>query len=125
MDANIPRPLKTAAVIQTVSGVVNLCFASWMTWFAVSCVCGMLTLPFGSLGGVCGLSSLLLVPLGMVEIGAGIYGLMNPREAAGVMKVVAYLEIAALLIGGLTGTIAGAVVLRMLNDDEVVVFLEG
>lgn len=124
MEEEVPQPLKTAAILQIVSGVVNWFVMAWLSWFAIGCVCGTLTFFIGGLGGICGLFSMLLVPIGWVEIGVGVYGLMNPKEAAPIMKYVTYLEMGSILLGGIPAAIIGFVVTGMLGNDEVVAYLE-
>jgi hypothetical protein len=124
-DEHIPQGLKVSAMVQVVSGVINLALTSWMSWLGVSCLCGTLTLPFLSVGGFCGFASLLLIPLGLLEIGAGVYGWLNPREAAPVMRGVAALEVSSLLVGAFPSAIAGAFVYSTLKQDDILVYLEG
>ncbi len=125
MEEDIPQPLKTAAILQIVSGLVNWFVMAGLSWCMVGTVCGMLTIIVGGFGGICGLVGLLLIPIGWVEIGAGVYGLMNPKEGAKIMKYVTYLEMGSVLLGGIPAAIIGFVVTGMLGNDEVVAYLEG
>lgn len=125
MDESTPAPLRNAAIVQLVSGLIDFFVMGWLAWFVIGCFCGVLTLPLGSVGGFCGLLSFLLVPLGLLEMGAGIYGLMNPREGASAMRLVSWLEIAGLFVGGIPGAIAGGCVQMLLSGDDVVAFLDG
>ncbi|MBM4368206.1 MAG: hypothetical protein FJ102_18485 [Deltaproteobacteria bacterium] len=61
----------------------------------------------------------MLLPLGVVEIIAGILGLTNNPAAVTMGRIVAYVEIAAVLLGGITTCIAGVVAIIMLNKPEV------
>jgi hypothetical protein len=125
MEEDIPQPLKTAAILQIVSGLVNWFVMSWIAWMSIGCVCGALTFIVGGLGAMCGIGGLLLIPIGWIEIGAGVYGLMNPKEGAKIMKYVTYVEMGSVLLGGIPAAIIGFVVTGMLGNDEVVAYLEG
>ncbi|MCA9567879.1 MAG: hypothetical protein KC656_08555 [Myxococcales bacterium] len=121
----VPRPLRLAAILQITSGLLNILLVSWVAWLGISCFCGVVTFPFLSAGGVCGLFSFLLVPIGMLEFGAGVYGWLDPREGVSAMRLVAWAEIAGILVGGLPSAIVGLVVRALLGRDEVLVWLEG
>lgn len=124
-DEIIPQNLRLAAILQVVAGILDVALMSWVSWFGISCVCGMVTLPLLSAGGFCGFAGLLLVPIGLLEIGAGGYGWMNPREGAWTMRKVALVQMAAALCGGLPSMIVGIAVRRLLSTDDVLVYLEG
>lgn len=123
MNPDVPQSLKIAAITQIVSGAVSVFMMWWISSCMVSTVCGILTLGFG--GQLCGLLSWLLIPLGMVEIGVGIFGLVNPKEAAKFQKIVTFVEMGAILAGGVTNAVCGGVAFMMLSKDESVAFLEG
>lgn len=123
MEDQVPQRLKMAAIAQIVSGLINITMGWWMSSCIVGNFCGLFTLYMG--GQLCGMVSCLILPLGLVEIGAGAYALMQPREGAGVARIVSFLEIFALLGGGLVAVLAGIGVQVLLNDDEVAAYLEG
>lgn len=122
MHEVVPPQIKTAAVAQVVSGGLSILMA-WLGSCMVGSFCGIATLGFG--GQFCGLLPFLLIPIGIMEVGVGIFGLMNPREAASAMRIVSFVEMGSILVGGLTSAIVGGVVYRMLGQDEVVGYLEG
>jgi len=125
MEDEVPQPLKTAAILQIVSGLANWFVVAGLSWCTIGTVCGMLTFFLGGLGGICGLFSFLLIPIGWIEIGVGVYGLLNPKDAAPFMKYVTYLEMGSIILGGIPACIVGFVVSSMLGNDEVVAYLEG
>lgn len=124
-DEIIPQNLRLAALLQLTAGVLDILLMSWVSWFGISCVCGMVTLPFLSAGGLCGFAGLLLVPIGLLEIGAGGYGWIDPRQGAWTMRNVALVQMAAVLCGGLPSMVVGIAVRRLLSTDDVLVYLEG
>lgn len=83
--------------------------------------------PLGCLGWfgfICGFWGLILVPVGIVEIIAGIYGLTAPKKSATVLKISAGLEIVAMVAGGIISLIVGILSLVFLRDPEVLEFFE-
>ncbi len=124
METDVPQKLKNAAIAQIASGLINWFVMSTMMCFFGSTICSLLTFFIGGLGGVCGWVALLLTPIGWVEIGVGVYGLMNPKEAAKFMKYVTYLEMGAVILGGIPAAIVGFLVSGWLADDEVVAYVE-
>jgi hypothetical protein len=122
MNDETPQALKNAAIAQLVSGLINFMVMPGIMWFAWSMfagVCSVFTFGLGSLFGLCGFVSCLLVPIGMVEMVSGGLTLANPRQGAPIMKIVAMVEMASLLCGGFISCIAGFVVSRMLADEQV------
>jgi hypothetical protein len=115
--------LRAAAIMQLVSGVVNLLIVSWLAsvlWVTVGgafsmivltvCTLGLCPLPLGSL---CGFVGLVIGPLAILEIVSGIVGLSNPRGARTLMMVTAVLELLSLLVGSPVAVLAGAVSLGL------------
>lgn len=118
-----PSRLTGAAIAQLVSGVVNL-FGMWaLASMFYMTVCGGITAlitagacPFGT---VCGFAPWLLIPLGLLEIIAGILGLASPRSAVTLIKVTAVLEIVAIAAGGLGSLVAGIIAIVLASGQEV------
>ena len=128
MTEDTPQALKTAAIIQIVSGVVNFLFMPamvWLGWSLFASICSAVTCGAGSILYFCGFASCLLTPLGIGEMIAGGLTLANPKQGAPIMKIMSMVEIVSVLFGGLGSCIAGVVVFRMLADPEVTTYLEG
>lgn len=133
MDAP-PDKLKYAAIAQIISGLVNIFITSWVVCTAVQfggALCGTVLMvvtfglcPVGYLVGCLGYLGFLAVPLGVIEIIAGILGMTNPKSGGTMMKITAILEIVGILIGALPGAVAGGLVLMFLSDDQVKAYLE-
>lgn len=64
------------------------------------------------------------MPVGIVEIIAGIYGLTAPKKSATVLKISAGLGIVAMVAGGIISLIVGILSLVFLRDPEVLEFFE-
>ncbi len=115
-----PDNIKSAAILQLVSGVLNVFFTS-VTIAIGSTVCAVPTM---GLSGFCGFLTCFLVPLGFVEIVVGAMALQNPKNA-GMLRNVAYLEMFSFFFGGFIAAICGGMVLSMTNDADVKAYLEG
>jgi len=120
-----PEQIKQVAILQLVSGLVTLFFMTCVSWFTIATVGAVCTFFLGGLGGVCGLVSMLLIPIGIFEIVSGVIGLTNPEGAGPIMKICSYVEVVGILFGGLSTALAGGVSMTMLNQPEVVAYLEG
>ncbi len=120
----VPANLKNAAILQLVSGFLNIFIVSWVVWAGIGTFCGVLTFFLGGLGGMCGLAGCALIPIGLIEVISGGMALANPKSGGTFVKYVSYLELASLLFGGLISAIAGGVVMSMMGDDEVIAYLE-
>ncbi|MBX2802728.1 MAG: hypothetical protein KTR31_33920 [Myxococcales bacterium] len=120
MHDDVPDNLKKAAMFQIVSGLVNLVVLPALIWAGAG-LCGAVT--FG-LGGLCGLASCALWPIGIFEIVAGAIGLSDPRRGAALMRYATFAEYASLLAGGVHSAVVGYVVSSMLDDAEIQAFLE-
>ena len=123
-----PASFKTIGILQLVSGLLQI-----PTWFIVfvcgsngiACVGGALTAFLGGCGAFCGFGafiSVLLLPIGFLEILSGILTLATKEPHRGFIKGVAVLEMAGLLCGGLIGAIVGVLVWIRLQDDDVEAF---
>ncbi len=118
----LPEPVRNAAIAHLVSGIVSIFVMMpvlYFGWQMVALGLGLVTFGIGAVLGCCGWSACLLLPLGVVEIIAGILGLTNNPAAVTMGKIVAFVEIAAILVGGVTTCIAGVVALMMYNKPEV------
>ena len=115
-----PGNIKSAAILQMVSGVINVFFTS-VTLGLGATVCAVPTM---GLSGLCGIFGCLMGPLGFVEIIVGAMALQNPKNA-GMLRNVAYLEMMSFFFGGLIAAVAGGMVLSMTNDADVKAYLEG
>jgi len=119
----VPEQLRTAAILQLTSGLVNWFIMSAVMYFGLGCTAAACTFWIGGAGGLCGLWGCLLIPVGIFEFIVGIMGLTNPKPAGGLMKVVAYPEMASLIFGGLPAAIVGVIVYGWLNNPDVVAYL--
>lgn len=118
-----PSRLTGAAISQLVSGVVNLFGMWWIASMFYMTVCGGVTAlltagacPFGT---ICGFAPWLLIPLGLIEVIAGILGLASPRSAVTLIKVTAVLEILAFAAGGIGSLVAGVIAIVLASGQEV------
>src|SRR5687767_11050760 len=122
-----PGRVSGTAILQIVSGAINLTVMWWLVGMVVGTSCGgvtaLLSLGACPIGVFCGLVSWFLIPLGLLELVAGILGLANPRGGGSLMRVVAILEMVSLLCGGLGSFVAGAIGIGLLADPEVKAFL--
>lgn len=121
---DVPSNLKSAAILQLVSGLITvsvMCCISWMTIGTIGFLC---TLVVGGFGGVCGMLGWVLVPIGIFEIVSGTLGLTNPKVGGKVMKICSFVEVGAILFGGLSTALAGGVALVLLRDADVQQFLQ-
>lgn len=113
------------------SGGLNLLVMPWVVLFVVGMgggtVCGILTIWMGGLGafcGMCGWLGMILVPVGIFEIVAGVMGLTNPQTGGKVMRIATFVEMGSIIVGGLTGLIAGIIAMMMLRDPEVAGYID-
>ena len=134
-----PAKLQQVAILQLVSGVVNVFAMAAVVSLVlggsagvVGSFCGAIIAgvgcPLGCLGffgWMCGFWGLALLPIGILELVAGLVGLVNPEGSGTVMRVAAMAELSSLLFGGLVSTVVGVVALGLLRDEEVVLYLEG
>ena len=120
-----PASLKNAAIAQIVAGLINVFFMSFVSWFGIGTVCGVLTIILGGFGGVCGMLGCLLIPFGVVEIIVGALALSNPKSFGSISRMLGFVEVAALLLGSIPSAIAGGVVVMMTGSEEAKAYLEG
>jgi len=139
MEDVAPPQLRYAAIAQIVSGLANIFLFSWMIFFfwtiagftvgtILTGLCAALGCPFGCIGylpSCLSFTGFLVVPLGILEMIAGVLGLTNPRVGATMMKFVAVGEILALLIGAIPSAIAGGLAFMFMLNPEVRAYLEG
>lgn len=123
-----PGKLTGTAVTQLVSGLVNLFVMWWLGGMVVGLGCGaasgVVTLGMCPFGGLCGFVPWLLIPLGVFELVGGIIGLANPKGGGKMLRIVAFAELAGVLVGGFGSLVAGGLSLFLLSDGEVKAFLE-
>jgi hypothetical protein len=124
MEQEVPQQLKTAAIVQLVSGLVNWFMMAFISYFTLGIILGVCTFWIGGLGAICGMWGCLLVPIGIFEVVAGVMGLTNPKGAGQIMKYASYAEMAGVIFGGIPGAIAGFLVQKWLSEPDVVAFLE-
>lgn len=129
-----PSQITVSAVAQLLSGILNVFLMSWLlatvlgTVFTTvgGAVTGVLTCgmcPFGAVGGICGFASCMLIPVGVMEIVAGIGGLANPRGSVQIMRYTAWLELVSLPFGGAISFFVGALAVVSLGAPSVALFL--
>ena len=138
-DDGPPRQLQTIAIIQLVSGLVNILLMAALVTITLTAVGGtagtcvsvifaMLGCPLGCvgvLGWACGLWGLALLPIGLFEVVAGGVALVNPEPSPTLIRAAAIAEMASLLFGGLNSAVAGVAVWSLLKDPDVVGYLDG
>lgn len=118
----VPDAIRNAAIVQLVSGLLNMFVMPLFGSMFLSTFCGIFT------GGLCsciGVVTCLLWPVGLLEVVGGALGLMDPRAHASTMKLISYVEIASIVLGGLLSAAAGVAVQVLLRDDEAMTYLEG
>jgi len=121
----VPARMKTAAIIQLVSGALNIFVMPLVVGMVIGTCMGVLTIFLGGIGACCGAVGWILVPIGIFEVVSGIMGLTNPQSAGGIMKIAAIVELVSILFGGLLSAIAGGFTMMSLNDPEVAGYIEG
>ena len=126
MNDDTPQSLKTAAIIQLVSGLVNLFMpaVAGFGWTMFAAACSPFTCGASNLLGLCTFGACLLWPLSIAEILGGALTLANPRQGAPILKVVSILEMASIVCSGFVSCIAGFVVYRMVSEPDVAGYLE-
>lgn len=122
MSEAVPERLKTAAIMQLVSGLINVFVMTWIASFTLGLAGSICTLGFG--GQFCGFLACFLAPIGLFEIVAGAMGMTNPRDGARVMRIASFVEMASLLAGGIPSAIIGFLVLQWMGEPEVAAYLE-
>lgn len=120
----VPDNLKNAAIAQLISGLINMFIMPVLGYLVIGTVCAVLTFFIGGCGGIFGCLTLFLWPIGVCEVLAGIFGLVNPKQGAPIMRIVSFLEIASILAGGIISAIVGFVVISMMRSNDVVEFME-
>ena len=113
------------AALQVVSGLFNLLVMSWtasLVFGAGSAVLGTLATcgcPVGAAAGLCGLWSLALIPLGLLEVVTGVLALSRRPQWAWLAPLTATAEIASLAFGGVGSFVVGLVAMGVLRDENV------
>lgn len=117
-------PVKAAAMIQLVAGLLNVLLMSWVSaafWVGVGgvasvfvmaiCTLGICPLPVGS---ACGAAGAFIALVGLVEILAGAVGLSRPEASRPMLQATAVIEILSVFLVNPVSVVAGVVVLAML-----------
>ena len=125
-----PQKLKNAAIIQLVGGIIDLLFGWGLASMVGGCLGTIITSPCMCIGipapgALCGMLGFLVIPIALLELGSGIYGMTNPKAAGGMMKIVSFIQMGGLLTGSLTSAIGGVVAYMQLADPEVTAYLTG
>lgn len=118
---------RAAAIVQLVSGLVNLFVVSWVSsflWVTIGgsvsvfvmavCTLGVCPLPVGAL---CGFAGIGIALVAILEIVGGAVGLANPEKAKAPMMGIAGVGIFSVLLGSPVAVVTGAVVLMLLATD--------
>lgn len=137
MSTQTPARLTQAALLQLVSGLINVFVMGALVTVLLGTVgggvgsfCGTIVAavgcPLGCLGffgWICGVWGLVLLPIGMLEIAGGAMGLMMPESAGTVMRAAALAELASFAFGGVISGVIGVVAMGFLRDPEVAGYL--
>ena len=127
-DQKLPDKLNTAAIIQIVSGVLNVFFMGTAVYMVVGLGGGtiilMCTMGLCPIGYICGFAGFLLAPVGMFEILSGIMIMTKNPAALKIQRIVSIVQKVAILFGGIGSIIASFVVDGMVNDPESLAYLE-
>jgi hypothetical protein len=125
----VPQKFQTMAVLQIVAGVCNMFFGWWIgmvLWSTFGTVCtGVMTLGLCPFGMFCGMLSLAIVPIGMVELLVGILMLASPQTVKGFVAWLPLLQIPMIFLGDLISPVLGIASFAIGRDPEVVGFIEG
>ena len=117
-----PAQIRTAATLEIVAGGVNLLLTWWLASTALSCGWGMVTSVFTlglcPIGVFAGFLSFVLIPLGLLEVLAGVLVLTDSRNARLFFGWLPWLQLASLLVGGLSSAVFGLAVWVMLREPE-------
>ena len=131
----VPEKVRTLAIVQLVTGIIDV-FFGWALatclWYigatactAVTGICTAGMCPIGIVAYLGTFAAFLILPIGLLEIVAGILGLTNPKQIPILPKIASVAGLVGLLFGGLTSAVGGGVAMYLLLDPEVKGFLEG
>ena len=127
-DKKLPDKLNTAAIIQIVSGVVNVFFMAGVSYMVLGMGGGIITaictLGMCPIGVLCGFVAFLLVPVGIFEILSGVMIMTQNPNALQIQRYVSIVQKVSVLFGGVGSIIASFIVDGMVNDPESLAFLE-
>ncbi len=117
--------MKVAATIQLTVGILNLLVVSWMAclfWFSYGgvvsmlvmaiCTLGLCPLPIGS---ACAVVGPVIAAMGILEIVAGVAGLVHPKTSRSLTFGVAVCGMLSIFLGNPISVVAGVVVLAVLS----------
>lgn len=131
---NPPDNLKYAAIAQIAGGAVDMLFGWWIAmtmWTMFGSIFGSILV--ACTGGICfigaclpalGFAGFLIIPASLMQIVAGVVGMVNPKGGAMFMKIAAGLGLLALPLGGLGTAIGSGVSLYFQTRPEVKAYLE-
>lgn len=127
-DQKLPDKLQTAAILQIVSGVLNVFFMAGVSYMVLGVGGGLITaictLGMCPIGVFCGFVAFLLVPVGIFEILSGVLILTHNPSALQIQRYVSIAQKVSVLFGGIGSIIMSFVVDGMINDPEVLAYLE-
>lgn len=123
-DHQAPDKLKNAALLQLVSGAVNISVMAFMSYICIGGCFATLSAPIGSPCAIFGLAGCLLWPIGMFELVAGAMFFTNPRQHKELARIAAGVEVVSLLLGGFFSAFVGGMVLMTLGDEQVQEYLD-
>lgn len=129
MDPAPPEQLKSLGIANVIGGMINMTMG-WaigsMIWSTGGALCtGVATCGACPIGGMCGLFSMLIIPLGMVELGIGIALMTNPQPVKGVLPYLPFAQFGAVLLGDFVSPILGVIGLTMMKNPDVAGYIEG
>ena len=83
-----PGQLTTVGILQIISGFINICGMSAVSYFGITAICGgataLITLGTCPIGALCGYAACILIPIGILEVISGILVLAGNPSNAGI-----------------------------------------
>ena len=121
MASDRPPALTNALYVHIGSGAFHI-LTWWISSYVLGCVFGLPTCGFLS---VCGAASVLLVPVGLFEVGLAAWALQDPRAAHPWLVRLRWVEGGSILLGSVTGPLVALATQRACEQDDVVLYLHG
>ncbi len=122
-----PPAIRTAATAMVVAGGIDLLLMWWMSSTALGCGLGLITsvltaglCPFGAMAGFLGW---LLIPLGLLEVLAGVLILTDARNARVFLGWMPWVQMLAIFAGGFSSALFGLVIFVICRDPEAQAFM--